>query len=190
MLQSLERELCGVEWGLEPCGVDRGLVPAVGLQARSKLQGRPGRPTSLSVHPPISPPQQPPAISPAEAAVVARSPVSLTQPAESSSGLPERFSQGSHNRDEQHAVPERDCIICYAERADAVFMPCKHLVVCAVCWSCGGVWCLCWLQVCCGKMLAEVPVPVRCPVCRTRVLESVRWRDCAVGLECWLGRVR
>lgn len=26
-----------------------------------------------------------------------------------------------------------DCIICYTESADTVFMPCKHLVVCVVC---------------------------------------------------------
>lgn len=27
---------------------------------------------------------------------------------------------------------EADCIICYTERANRLFMPCKHLVVCSV----------------------------------------------------------
>lgn len=29
-------------------------------------------------------------------------------------------------------VAEADCVVCYAERADRLFMPCKHLVVCSV----------------------------------------------------------
>lgn len=118
-------------------------------------------PTSLSFHHPISP-----AISPAEAAVVP-SPVSLNELAESSSILLELFSQGSHDNDEvsdehhallanatasvltinarirrmrENVVPEPDCIVCYAEKADTVFMPCKHLVVCAVCLPCAGWW--------------------------------------------------
>lgn len=117
------------------------------------------RPTAPDQRPPL-----PPAISPAESPVIPP-PVSLSQLAESSSILLELFSQGSHDNDEvsdeHHAllanatasfqtiharirqrarlreivVPEPDCIICYAERADTVFMPCKHLVVCGVCIS-------------------------------------------------------
>lgn len=40
------------------------------------------------------------------------------------------------NRDiasRQEAGANADCIICYLENADRVFLPCKHLVVCTVC---------------------------------------------------------
>lgn len=30
------------------------------------------------------------------------------------------------------SIPDPDCIICYGERADTLFMPCRHLVVCTV----------------------------------------------------------
>lgn len=32
----------------------------------------------------------------------------------------------------QEVNDDPDCIICFAEAADTVFMPCKHLVVCTV----------------------------------------------------------
>lgn len=111
-------------------------------------------PTILPVRPPTSRDQQPPlppVVAPAESPVVAP-PVRLTQLAESSSILLDLFSQGSHvlasvftipariRRGGENMVPEADCIICYAESADTVFMPCKHLVVCAVCISCTTRW--------------------------------------------------
>lgn len=39
---------------------------------------------------------------------------------------------GSRNE----VMEDADCIICYSESADTVFMPCKHLVVCTVGSSC------------------------------------------------------
>lgn len=38
------------------------------------------------------------------------------------------------------SVPDLDCIICYGERADTLFMPCKHLVVCTVYMSSARRW--------------------------------------------------
>lgn len=35
-------------------------------------------------------------------------------------------------RPREEVVPEPDCIICFAECADTLFMPCKHMVVCTV----------------------------------------------------------
>lgn len=120
------------------------------------------RPTPRDQQPPLSP------IGSEDAVPVIPPRASLNALAESSSILLELFSQGSHDNDndtvsdEYHAllanatasvltiharirrareivVPEPDCIICYAESADTVFMPCKHLVVCAVCISCARV---------------------------------------------------
>lgn len=38
------------------------------------------------------------------------------------------------------SIPDPDCIICYGERADTLFMPCKHLVVCTVYMSRARRW--------------------------------------------------
>lgn len=38
------------------------------------------------------------------------------------------------------AIPDPDCIICYAEIANMVFLPCKHLVVCTVYMSSASGW--------------------------------------------------
>lgn len=37
-----------------------------------------------------------------------------------------------HTESREEINRDADCIICFAERAEVVFMPCKHLVVCAV----------------------------------------------------------
>lgn len=51
-----------------------------------------------------------------------------------------RFRQSAARRNEDiqsfvrpdDSTPDGDCIICYCETADRVFMPCNHLVVCTV----------------------------------------------------------
>lgn len=35
-------------------------------------------------------------------------------------------------RPREEVIPEPDCIICYAECADTLFMPCAHMVICTV----------------------------------------------------------
>lgn len=49
---------------------------------------------------------------------------------------------------ECRAGGEADCIVCFEERADRLFMPCKHLVVCSVrIWTSGGFGRARWLMV-------------------------------------------
>lgn len=50
--------------------------------------------------------------------------------------LGQTAARGNRDIRPRHEMePGADCIICYAENADTVFMPCKHLVVCMVCMS-------------------------------------------------------
>lgn len=37
--------------------------------------------------------------------------------------------------DREELKPDEDCIVCYAERADTLLIPCMHLIICMVCMS-------------------------------------------------------
>lgn len=61
----------------------------------------------------------------------------ITSAAASISAIQARVGQAEapgnrRTRPRQEMEAGADCIICYAESADTVFMPCKHLVVCTV----------------------------------------------------------
>lgn len=51
-------------------------------------------------------------------------------------GLPLEVRANRHTGPRREVTHDPDCIVCYAECADTLLMPCKHLVVCTVRMAC------------------------------------------------------